>query len=76
MRLGTRSQNKPHEHPVVTRLAVRGNTHISCASCKRAQIDLDTDLADNPDAFNPAGLLLAALLAYMTLRTPEKKPTP
>lgn len=43
----------------------RESAHISRATCKRAQIDLDTDLAGNPDAFNPAELLLAALSACM-----------
>ena len=37
----------------------------SQATCKQAKIDLDTDLAGNPDAFNPAELLLAALTACM-----------
>ena len=32
---------------------------------KQADIALDTDLAGNPDAFNPAELLLAALSACM-----------
>jgi uncharacterized OsmC-like protein len=35
------------------------------ASCKRATLALDTDMAGNPDAFNPAELLLAALAACM-----------
>jgi uncharacterized OsmC-like protein len=43
----------------------RESAHISRATCKHAQIDLDTDLAGNPDAFNPAELLLAALSACM-----------
>lgn len=37
--------------------------HGSVAHCKQAEIPLDTDLAGNPDAFNPAELLLAALSA-------------
>lgn len=41
----------------------RLSAHLSQASCKQARIDLDTDLAGNPDAFNPAELLLAALTA-------------
>jgi uncharacterized OsmC-like protein len=43
----------------------RESAHSSRAKCKNAQIDLDTDLAGNPDAFNPAELLLAALSACM-----------
>jgi len=43
----------------------RESAHISRSTCKNAQIDLDTDLAGNPDAFNPAELLLAALSACM-----------
>lgn len=43
----------------------RIDAHGSLARCKRAEIALDTDLAGNPDAFNPAELLLAALSACM-----------
>jgi uncharacterized OsmC-like protein len=43
----------------------RESAHISRSICKNAQIDLDTDLAGNSDAFNPAELLLAALSACM-----------
>lgn len=43
----------------------RESEHLSRSACKNAQIDLDTDLAGNPDAFNPAELLLAALSACM-----------
>ncbi len=43
----------------------RESAHLSSSSCKNAQIDLDTDLAGNPDAFNPAELLLAALSACL-----------
>lgn len=42
---------------------VRIDAHGSVARCKAAEIALDTDLAGNPDAFNPAELLLAALSA-------------
>jgi uncharacterized OsmC-like protein len=35
--------------------------HGSLARCKEAEIVLDTDLAGDPHAFNPAELLLAAL---------------
>ncbi len=45
--------------------AQRLSANASQATCKRATIALDTDLAGNPDAFNPAELLLAALAACM-----------
>ncbi|MBL8051387.1 MAG: OsmC family protein [Anaerolineales bacterium] len=38
---------------------------ISASFCKDAKIDLDTNLAGNRNAFNPAELLLAALSACM-----------
>lgn len=38
---------------------------VSFAFCKDAKIDLDTNLAGNANAFNPAELLLAALSACM-----------
>jgi uncharacterized OsmC-like protein len=43
----------------------RVDVHGSSSLCKQAKIALDTDLAGNPDAFNPAELLLAALSACM-----------
>ncbi len=43
----------------------RVDAHTSFSNCKEAQIALDTDLAGNSDAFNPAELLLAALSACM-----------
>lgn len=43
----------------------RESAHLSRANCKNAEIDLDTDLAGNIGAFNPAELLLAALSACM-----------
>jgi uncharacterized OsmC-like protein len=43
----------------------RVDAHGSEASCKAASIRLDTDLAGDPGAFNPAELLLAALSACM-----------
>lgn len=46
-------------------VAVRLSAHASQANCKEAVIALDTDLAGNPEAFNPAELLLAALSACM-----------
>lgn len=45
--------------------ARRLNAHGSLALCKNATLPLDTDLAGNPDSFNPAELLLAALAACM-----------
>lgn len=41
----------------------RTDAHGSVSRCKAAEIALDTDLAGNPAAFNPAELLLAALSA-------------
>jgi uncharacterized OsmC-like protein len=52
---------KLHFHVIAHRVDTRG----SLAHCKNAEIKLDTDLAGNPDAFNPAELLLAALSACM-----------
>lgn len=43
----------------------RVDAHASIARCKNAQVSLDTDMAGNPDAFNPAELLLAAISACM-----------
>jgi len=43
----------------------RIDAHGSLSRCKNADIALDTDMAGNPDAFNPAELLLAALSACM-----------
>ncbi len=43
----------------------RLSAHASQARCKQAAITLDTDPAGNPQAFNPAELLLAALSACM-----------
>ena len=43
----------------------RIDAHVSLSRCKNAQIALDTDMAGNPDAFNPAELLRAALSACM-----------
>lgn len=43
--------------------ARRLDSHSSEASCKSARVTLDTDRAGNPQAFNPAELLLAALAA-------------
>jgi uncharacterized OsmC-like protein len=45
--------------------AQRIDAHGSLARCKQAELALDTDLAGNPAAFNPAELLLAALSACM-----------
>jgi uncharacterized OsmC-like protein len=46
-------------------VSVRLSAHASQAQCKQATISLDTDLAGNLQAFNPAELLLAALSACM-----------
>ena len=45
--------------------SLRLDTHKSESRCKNALIPLDTDMAGNPDAFNPAELLLSALSACM-----------
>lgn len=45
--------------------AKRLDGHGSIASCKEAEILLDTDVSGRPDAFNPAELLLAAIAACM-----------
>ncbi|XDD47039.1 OsmC family protein [Leptospira sp. WS39.C2] len=42
---------------------VRVDSHSSLSRCKSAEIVLDTDLAGNPNALNPAELLLSALSA-------------
>ena len=39
----------------------RIDAHGSLARCKKADVVLDTDLAGNPNAFNPTELLPAAL---------------
>jgi len=46
-------------------VSVRLSTHASESRCKDAVITLDTDMAGNREAFNPAELLLAALSACM-----------
>jgi uncharacterized OsmC-like protein len=46
-------------------VSVRLSAQASQARCKQATITLDTDMAGNPQAFNPAELLLAALSACM-----------
>lgn len=46
-------------------VSVRLSAHASEARCKQATIALDTDMAGNPNAFNPAEMLLAALSACM-----------
>jgi uncharacterized OsmC-like protein len=45
--------------------AWRVDAHGSRASCKDAELTLDTDLGGRRDALNPAELLLAALAACM-----------
>jgi uncharacterized OsmC-like protein len=46
-------------------VSVRLSAHAGEARCKQATIRLDTDMAGDPQAFNPAELLLAALSACM-----------
>jgi len=46
-------------------LARRISSKGSVGYCKEAKIELDTNLEGNPEAFNPAELLLAALSACM-----------
>lgn len=46
-------------------VSVRLSAHSSESRCKDAVIALDTDMAGNREAFNPAELLLAALSACM-----------
>jgi uncharacterized OsmC-like protein len=46
-------------------VSVRLSAHVSESRCKDAVITLDTDMAGNREAFNPAELLLAALSACM-----------
>ena len=45
--------------------ARRLDEHGSAASCKDAEIVLDTDVNGRPDAFNPAELFLASIAACM-----------
>ena len=55
------SQQKMRFHVAARRV----DAHGSLAVCKQAALALDTDLAGNSEAFNPAELLLAALSACM-----------
>lgn len=43
--------------------AHRVDAHHSEATCKQAKIVIDSDVKGNPEAFNPAELLLASLAA-------------
>ena len=43
----------------------RIDAHVSLSASKQAELPIDTDLAGNPNAFNPAELLLAALTGCM-----------
>lgn len=45
--------------------ARRIDAHGSTATCKEAEIVLDTDVKGRPDAFNPAEIFLAAIAACM-----------
>lgn len=53
----------------------RVDSHGSLSLCKNAGIAMDTDIAGNPDAFNPAELLLAALSACMIKGIERVAPT-
>lgn len=54
--------------------SVRIDEHTSVAYCKSAEITLDTDLAGNVNAFNPAELLLASVTACMIKGIERVKP--
>ena len=45
--------------------ATRQDQHGSLATCKQAEVVLDTDVNGRPDAFNPAELFLASIAACM-----------
>lgn len=45
--------------------AIRQDQHGSLATCKAAEVVLDTDVNGRPDAFNPAELFLASIAACM-----------
>ena len=45
--------------------ATRQDQHGSLATCKNAEVVLDTDVNGRPDAFNPAELFLASIAACM-----------
>ena len=45
--------------------ATRLDHHGSLATCKEAEVVLDTDVNGRPDAFNPAELFLASIAACM-----------
>ncbi|MCW7464881.1 OsmC family protein [Leptospira levettii] len=53
------SKPKMNFHVETSRL----DSHTSLSRCKSAEIKLDTDMKGNPNAFNPAELLLSALSA-------------
>lgn len=57
-------EDKPHKMRFHVE-SHRIDAHGSLSRCKNAELALDTDMAGNPDAFNPAELLLAALSACM-----------
>lgn len=48
--------------------------HGSLAQCKQVQLVIDTDLNGRDDAFNPAGLLLAAVAACILKNTERIAP--
>ena len=45
--------------------ATRQDHHGSLATCKEAEVVLDTDVNGRPDAFNPAEMFLASIAACM-----------
>ena len=45
--------------------ATRQDQHGSLATCRNAEVVLDTDVNGRPDAFNPAELFLASIAACM-----------
>lgn len=51
------------------------NSRTSVSHCKNAEITLDTALDGNPDAFNPAELLLGAISACMIKGVMRVSPT-
>jgi len=71
---------KPMSDPASAKMqfdvvSVRLSAHASESRCKDAVITLDTDMAGNREAFNPAELLLAALSACMIKGIERVTPT-
>lgn len=55
-------------------LAKRVDEHGSIATCKQAELLMDTDLQGRVDAFNPAELFLASIAACMLKGIERVKP--